>query len=117
MGDDTLKKDMLEVKGVLKEHTTILDEHTKMLDRLDKSQTKMAVAIVNLQKEMKEVKETMATKDDIRQVISGNDTVVKMLSTLLQEKVFTDARIARIDETQNIHSKDIQKLKLVTGLA
>lgn len=110
MGDDTFKKDVKKIKVTLKNHDKKFIEHEKIQDKFD-------LAIIALQEDIAVIKETMSTKDDIREVVQGNDKVIKMLTTLLEEKVFTDSRIARIDETQNIHSKDIQKLKLATGLA
>ena len=110
MEDATLKKDVKKIKVTLKNYDKKFTEHEKIQDRFD-------LAIIALQEDIAVIKETMATKDDIREIVQGNDKVIKMLKDFFEEKVFTDVRIARIDETQNIHAKDIQRLKVVTGLA
>lgn len=45
--------------------------------------------IIKLEEDMKEVKETMSTKMDIREILNGQDKMIKILERVDQERVFT----------------------------
>jgi len=80
--------------------------------------------IIKLEEDMKEVKETMATKMDIKELLDGQDKMIRILERVDQERVFTNSRMERF-ETQGSNGeerimkleKDVQAIKQHLQLA
>lgn len=106
---DVLTKDV----GILKTDVAVLKTDVKgiqkRVDNIEISQNKMAFAIVNLQEDMTQVKETMATKNDIHQIQDTLDELVKLARKRDEENTFMSYRIQE-------HDKDIKKLKVADGI-
>ena len=60
------------------------------------NEDKIIEKIIKLEEDVTLIKETMATKDDIRQLLDGQDKMINTLQRVDQEYVFTNHRVGRL---------------------
>jgi len=115
---------------ILEEHTKILEEHTKILEKNDKRFDLIDRKLEQHDKRfedhdekfnrgfnrsldheeyMKWIKEEMATKEDMRQVIGTLDSLIGLYKKTDQEQIFMGQRVSRVEN-------DVEKIKTVVKL-
>ena len=88
----------------LKETGSIRTEINKLDDKIDKAVNRLAGEIVKTQTDLKEVKETMATKEDVSEILNAIDTFAQKAENYDRKAVFHDSRI-------NDHEERITQLE------
>jgi len=68
-------------------------------------------ALLTTKEDLKELKETMATKDDLQVILSAVDGLAKSVTTFQTELTSNQGAHDRIDETVNGHEVRIGKLE------
>lgn len=98
------------------EHGSKLEEHSQLLNKLvEKS--------IGHDARLEWIENTMATKDDLNDIKSTLDVIVKLVDDRTQEILVATAGIRRLNDITdrhetvlNVHDHDIQLLKHKTGL-
>ncbi len=80
---------------ILKQHTDTLQQHTERFDRIDK-------ILVDHSEQLSEIKETMATKQDLSIISNTLDELVGLARKKDQELTFMSDRVSRIEEDVNV---------------
>jgi len=86
------------------EHDKRFDEHDKRFDIIDIRIDKLVRAVFDLSDETRNIKENMATKDDINRITNILDQQTKILKDLDRERIFGTQWLKRLD-------KDVEELK------
>lgn len=80
--------------------------------------------IVSLREDVETIKETMSTKDDIRNLLAAQDEMMVILKRLDEERVFTYAMVKRIEERvdtiekeSGIQRQELNRVKLQLKIA
>lgn len=71
---------------------------------------KIILEILNLKADVKDIRETMATKNDIADLLAGQDKMIQILSRVDQERVFTNEKIRQLEA-------DVKTIKLQLQIA
>ncbi len=53
--------------------------------------------IIKLEADVEQIKETMATKMDLRTLMDGQDKMIRILERVDQERVFTNTKLDRLE--------------------
>ena len=93
-----------------------LDTMDNRLDSMDNRLDTVAITVVNIQEQVNDIKETMATKSDIANISNTLDVLVGLHKKTDQELTFMGARVKRVEEKTEKNTKDIQKIKPLVGL-
>lgn len=93
-----------------------LQDHDQRFDSMDKRFDLLATTVVDIQEQVNEIKETMATKTDIAKISNTLDVLVGLYKKTDQESTFMGERIKRVEEKTQINTEDIQKIKPLVGL-
>lgn len=80
--------------------------------------------IVSLREDVETIKDTMSTKDDIRNLLAAQDEMMVILKRLDEERVFTYAMVKRIEERvdtiekeSGIQRQELNRVKLQLKIA
>lgn len=101
----------------LKVHDKRFDKVDNRFSDHDKQFVRIVNKLVDHGEELKEIKETMTTKQDLFElqdkVLTGQDQLMQILRKLDQEHHFTLEWIKRIDRTVVNHTKEISGMKRI----
>jgi len=100
----------------LDSHDQRFDKVEQHLARHDQQLETIAITVVDIQKQVNDIKETMATKTDIAKISNTLDVLVGLHKKTDQELTFMGVRVKRIEEKTEKNTKDIQKIKPLVGL-
>ncbi|MBI4385834.1 MAG: hypothetical protein HY551_00475 [Elusimicrobia bacterium] len=93
-----------ELMASLVRHDQTLDRHTQTLDR-------QARAIVELQADVRQIKQTMSTKDDISRILDAIDSIVPKGEAYSQKAATHGAILQEHESTLRDHGKRITRLE------
>lgn len=106
----------------LDQHDKRFDEHDKkfdiVIDKLGNHEERLVRIedrVFNVEQDVKEIKRTMATKDDLRllrnDVLTSHDYIAKKLDDILQEQAATNHALTRHENKLNEHDGAIKQLQ------
>ncbi|MBU0670733.1 MAG: hypothetical protein ABH835_03225 [Patescibacteria group bacterium] len=98
-----------EIIRKLREHDKRFEAIDKRFDEHDKRFDKLTNAVLTNSRDIKEIKETMATKKDINKITDTLDELVGFAKKKDQEMSFMSQRLTRVE-------KDVIKIKPLVGL-
>lgn len=78
------------------------------------NEDKMIQTILELKDDVQDIRETMATKADFRNMQTTMDEILVVVKKTDQEITFLDNRLTRMEET---HKSDMWQIKPLVGLA
>ncbi|MEK7102443.1 MAG: hypothetical protein AAB579_00805 [Patescibacteria group bacterium] len=95
-----------------------LGNHEERLVRIEDKLDKVENRVFNVEQDVKDIKKTMATKDDLRQLrndyLVSQDHIIKKLDDMHQEQVAFNHAFIRHEEKLETHDKQIKELQLKT---
>jgi hypothetical protein len=91
-------------------------EHDECFKQTDIRLEKMTNMLLKHDDDIAYIKENMATKEDLREISSTLDTVVKLLQKRDEEGTMMSYRIQEHDKEITKVKRDIVQLKTVSGL-
>lgn len=94
-----------------------LDAYDKRFDEIDKQFDRNIDMLMVHDDRLAWLEENVATKADFHVLLEGQDAIIKILSSMTQEKVFTDERLKRHDTQIEKNRQDIQVLQKNRGIA
>ena len=86
-----------------------LEQHDKRFDNHDEKFNQGFNQLLDHEEYMKWIKEEMATKEDMRQVIGTLDSLIGLYKKTDQEQIFMGQRVSRVEN-------DVEKIKTVVKL-
>jgi len=85
-------------------------EDNIFINNIYMDEDKIILEILNLKADVKDIRETMATKNDIADLLAGQDKMIQILSRVDQERVFTNEKIRQLEA-------DVKTIKLQLQIA
>ena len=115
---------------VLDEHTKVLDEHTKRFKKIDKALDKhdkrlssvestcthLVSLVMQNTADIKEIKETMATKADVNRIFDLIDDFTGRTNSNEEQITIGAHQLKRTDNRVDVLEKDMGKVKSVVGV-
>lgn len=93
-----------------------LDKVDQHLAQHDQQLETIAITVVDIQEQVNDIKETMATKTDIAKISNTLDVIVGLHKKTDQELTFMGERVRRVEENTKINTEDIRRIKPLVGL-
>jgi chromosome segregation ATPase len=102
----------IKINNKLENHDDKFDKIDKRFDKLENSVDLLAHKVVDIDSEVKNMKETMATKEDINKLADTLDYIVGKLDKNEQENVFGGNRVSRVEKKVEVHEEEIGNIKM-----
>lgn len=127
-----MKNDLTQIKDILKVQTGILSRHTKILDGHTRTLGEHTKTLNEHTEELKKhteildrhtkklldhdaelcyIRDNMATKDDFRLLLDGQDKLITLFKNLDQERWFTVSWLRRVEGRVDAHDTKIKGIK------
>lgn len=101
-----------------------LDEHGKYFDRVfvkldehDKQFDRVFIKLIEHDDQLKEIRETMATKDDIRELKAMMENLTGIVKKIQEDHVFAVEWLKRLQTQIDRQDEDIRQIKLQLKMA
>ncbi|MSU75452.1 MAG: hypothetical protein EXS55_02985 [Candidatus Magasanikbacteria bacterium] len=101
-----------------------LDEHDKQFDRVfvkldehDKQFDRVFIKLIEHDDQLKEIRESMATKDDIRELKGIMESVITIAKKIQEDHVFAVEWLKRLQTQIDRQDEDIRQIKLQLKMA
>ncbi len=88
----------------------LLQDLEVKIEKLDQSKHKIIPIILQLDEDVKDLKEKIKKLDLFDAVLAGQDTMIRLLTKMDQEITLSNVRFQRIERTQNTHDRKIASL-------
>lgn len=76
------------------------------------NEDKIIKEIIDLKEEVRDIREMMATKDDIRQIMSVLETLVTAVKKIQEDHVFAVEWLKRLQARVDQQDEEIRRIKL-----
>ena len=107
-----LKSETQAIRAELKEESNKLDQKINILDQKFNG---LVLEVIKNREEIKEIKETMATKSDSNKILCILDAIKLYIETSDRKMIVHDHRLNEIEPTLEDHGQRICKLETVSS--